>query len=41
MTSEAISGCLAQPQSLARRHGGLDYLQVFTEPCKPEALWFT
>lgn len=37
---EAIPGCLALLQRLAAAHGGLDYLQVFRDPQKPEAVWF-
>src|SRR5262245_36466595 len=37
---EAILCCLAHLQSKARQHNGLDYLQVFTDPNKPEPLWF-
>lgn len=32
--------CLLHLQRTAREHGGLDYLQVFTDPDQPEALWF-
>jgi hypothetical protein len=35
-----IIHCLLQLQAKARRHGGLDYLQVFEDSCKPERLWF-
>ena len=35
-----IIHCLLQLQAKARRHGGLDYLQEFEDPCKPEKLWF-
>ena len=38
--ADAIPRCLAQLQALAQLHGGLDYLQVFTDPGKAEALWF-
>ena len=36
---------MAQPghghrRQCLREHGGIDYLQVFTDPAKPEALWF-
>jgi hypothetical protein len=27
-------------QAKAKEHNGLDYLQVFEDPEKPEALWF-
>ena len=37
---ETILHCLAQLQRLAEEHHGIDYLQVFTFPRKPEALWF-
>ena len=37
---DAIFPCLGVLQRLAKEHGGLDYLQVFTDPSKPEALWF-
>ncbi|MGA2618946.1 MAG: hypothetical protein ABSF26_15150 [Thermoguttaceae bacterium] len=37
---EQIGPCLYQLQALAVLHDGLDYLQVFTDPSKPEALWF-
>jgi hypothetical protein len=37
---EVIFPCLAQLQELAKEHGGIDYLQVFTDPSKPEPLWF-
>jgi len=32
--------CLHQLQALATEHDGIDYLQVFEDPSKPEALWF-
>ncbi len=35
-----ILACLLQLQELARRHEGLDYLQVFEGPGKDETLWF-
>ena len=35
-----IHGCLTELQQLATKHRGLDYLQVFEDPDKPEALWF-
>jgi hypothetical protein len=31
--------CLHQLQALATEQGGIDYLQVFEDPSKPEALW--
>jgi len=37
---DAIPTCLASLQKLALFHDGLDYLQVFTDPEKDEALWF-
>jgi len=37
---EAVPECLAVLQALAAVHSGIDYLQVFTDPQKPEALWF-
>jgi hypothetical protein len=37
---ETIIACLAVLQEHAVRHGGLDYLQVFDDPDRPEALWF-
>ena len=35
-----IAACLVELQELARVHDGIDYLQVFIEPGKSEALWF-
>ena len=35
-----ILGCLVFLQDEARRHNGLDYLQVFEDPAKAEPLWF-
>lgn len=32
--------CLHQLQALASEHDGIDYLQVFEDASKPEALWF-
>lgn len=32
--------CLHQLQGLATEHDGIDCLQVFEDPSKPEALWF-
>jgi hypothetical protein len=40
MHGGVILSCLASLQKLALIHNGLDYLQVFTDPSKPEALWF-
>jgi len=40
MYSDAIYRCLTQLQQLAQKKGGLDRLQVFDDPDKPEALWF-
>jgi hypothetical protein len=37
---EVLGPCLAVLQRLAREHNGVDYLQVFTDSSKPEALWF-
>lgn len=37
---DVIPQCLSQLQALAVLHHGLDSLQVFTDPTKPEALWF-
>ncbi len=37
---ETIRSCLRQLQAKAQEHGGLDYLQVFTDPDRAEALWF-
>jgi len=34
-----VFGCLAVLQRLAKEHDGIDYLQVFTDPSKPEPLW--
>ncbi len=36
----AIHACLAELQALAEQKRGLDYLQVFDDPEKAEALWF-
>lgn len=38
--TETILACLRQLQVLAHEHHGLDYLQVFIDPDRPEALWF-
>lgn len=40
MYRDAICRCLQQLQGLAVQKHGLDYLQVFDDPDKPEALWF-
>jgi len=40
MYREAIYRCLLRLQSLAREKNGLDYLQVFDDPDRAEALWF-
>ena len=37
---DTILRCLAVLQEKARQSNGLDYLQVFEDPAKPEALWF-
>jgi hypothetical protein len=37
---DSILNCLAFLQGLARVHDGIDYLQVFTDPARPEPLWF-
>lgn len=37
---EAIHAGLRQLQAQAQQHGGLDYLQVFIDPDRPEPLWF-
>jgi hypothetical protein len=37
---EVILACWQVLRSQADRHQGLDYLQVFEDPAKPEALWF-
>jgi hypothetical protein len=39
-TPETILGCLHVLQDVARRENGCDYLQVFEDADKPEALWF-
>lgn len=38
--AESITICLLRLQALTRKHGGLDYLQVFEDPGSGEALWF-
>ena len=40
MYRDAIGRCLSQLQQLAVEKNGLDYLQVFEDPDKPEGLWF-
>lgn len=37
---EVIVDCYRVLQAMAVEHGGLDYLQVFADPDKPEKLWF-
>jgi hypothetical protein len=37
---DAILPCLTMLQTRARKHRGLDYLQVFTDSAKREPLWF-
>jgi hypothetical protein len=37
---DVVLPCLGVLQQLAREHDGIDYLQVFTDPTKPEPLWF-
>jgi hypothetical protein len=37
---DVIFPCLGLLQRLAKEHEGIDYLQVFTDPSKPEVLWF-
>ena len=37
---DMIFPCLATLQHLAEEQDGIDYLQVFTDPSKPEPLWF-
>lgn len=39
-TNEVILACLAVLRDKADRHHGIDYLQVFADPDKPEKLWF-
>jgi hypothetical protein len=36
---ETIIECLREVQRMAFEHGGLDYIQVFEDPRKPEPLW--
>ncbi len=36
---ETIAACMATIQMKAILHQGLDYLQVFVDPTKPEKLW--
>lgn len=40
MYRHQIHVCLMELQQLATKHKGLDYLQVFDDPEKAEALWF-
>jgi hypothetical protein len=40
MHGDRILPCLTLLQEKAEEHDGLDYLQVFDDPSKPEALWF-
>jgi len=37
---EAIIACLHVLREKADAHNGLDYLQIFADPDKPENLWF-
>ena len=37
---DSIYRCLTQLQELAVEKNGLDYLQVFEDPDRPESLWF-
>ena len=37
---ETIVQCLGLLQTQARRHKGLDYLQVFEDPTSKKCLWF-
>lgn len=37
---DTIVACLGVLRELADRYQGLDYLQVFDDPDKPESLWF-
>jgi hypothetical protein len=37
---DVIFPCLGLLQRCSEEHDGIDYLQVFTDPSKPEALWF-
>jgi hypothetical protein len=37
---ETILACWRVLQAKAHEHNGLDYLQVFEDPTKPESLWF-
>ena len=39
MYGEAIFRCLTELQRCASEKGGLDYLQVFVAPSRPESLW--
>lgn len=40
MYGNDIHRCLLLLHEKARQHHGLDYLQVFEDPAKPEPLWF-
>lgn len=40
MYGNDIHRCLLVLHEKARQHHGLDYLQVFEDPAKPEPLWF-
>jgi len=37
---ETIIECLKVLQGEAEKHDGIDYLQIFDDPDKPEGLWF-
>lgn len=39
-SQETIIACLKILQDQAEQHQGLDYLQTFDDPDKPEGLWF-
>ena len=39
-THDTIVACYIVLRSLAEKHGGIDYLQVFEDESKPENLWF-
>ncbi len=39
-SQEVIVACWAVLREAAKKHAGLDYLQVFEDPDKPESLWF-
>jgi hypothetical protein len=40
MYRDAIHRCLTTLQTIAAEKGGIDYLQVFDDPDRREALWF-